>query len=139
MLIKNLFDGAMDRELLRLIDIAINSITRTKTNLTDCGPLDPTLCMTFSLCYRYWAGMEEVFLGVYHLAVLYNCFFNIVTRFHNLVFQNQLDLVGIYKDKHLLAQLNSEISMDKLRMMNDLNNIALKNIFKFNPFYQEPF
>jgi hypothetical protein len=140
-LIKNLFEG--EKELLSLIDIAIKSITRTKTNITKCDPLDATLCMTFSLSHRYWAGMEEVFLGIYPLAVLYNCYFHIVTRFHNLAFkikfQNEIDFAGINLDKHLLKQLFSEISIDKLELMNDLNNLAFKTIRQYNPLYEEPF
>jgi hypothetical protein len=140
-LIKNLFEG--DKELLKLIDIAIKSITRTKTNITKCDPLDATLCMAFSLSHRYWAGMEEVFLGIYPLAVLFNCYFHIVTRFHNFAFkiicQNLIDFTGINEDKHLLKQLFAEISIDKLKLMDNLNDLALKTIRQFKPFYEEPF
>jgi hypothetical protein len=99
--------------------------------------------MVFNLCYRYWAGMEEVFLGTYHLAVLYNCFFNIANRFHNdkfkTKFQNQIEFNRIKLDKHLINQLDSKISSDKNNLMIDLNKLALKTIRVYNPDYKEPY
>jgi hypothetical protein len=126
-MIDNLF--ASDEELLSLIKIASKSITNITGNIIECDSLDSTVCMVFNLCYRYWAGMEEVFLGTYHFAVLYNCFFNIVNRFHNdefkTNFKNQIDFDKINLDKHLINQLNSPISSDKNNLMKDLNKLAL--------------
>jgi hypothetical protein len=126
-----------------LIKIATESIKRITGNITELDPLDSTVCMVFNLCYRYWAGMEEVFLGTYHLAVLYNCFFNIANRFHNdkfkTKFQNQIEFNRIKLDKHLINQLDSKISSDKNNLMIDLNKLALKTIRVYNPDYKEPY